>query len=200
LKPLDPTDKQLREYHQVYDAVPWKDVEQATHQARFDRPAVPNYADFVDRTVSGQEDLLTAFQEIFTAPTGRHVLALALAAFIDLVVFLLAYASGPFFFGSEEQRWIAAAAALDALDQEIFVRDFLRKLTPAPRGMAMVDAAALSAGERQLCMLLAARGKAVASEEESRLRYLLDPEVHACLLDSVASQGFRLKAAAPRPA
>src|SRR5579872_604446 len=55
LKPLDPTDKQLRDYRQVYDAVPWSDVEQATHQGRFDRPAVPNYADFVDRTVSSQE-------------------------------------------------------------------------------------------------------------------------------------------------
>ena len=200
LKPLDPTDKQLRDFRQVYDGVPWADVEQSTHQGRIERPALPNYADFVDRTVSGQEDLLTAFKEVFTAPTGRHLLALSLAAFIDLIVFLLAFASGPFFFGSEEQRWISAAAALDALDNEIFVRDFLRKLSPAPRGMAMVEAANLSAGEQQFCMLLTARGKAVAAEEEGRPRYMFDPEIHAWLLDSVASHGFRLKASAPRPA
>src|SRR5262249_29237175 len=77
VKPLDPTEKQLREYRQVYDAVPWKDVEQAAHQPGFERPAIPNYADYVDRSVSGQEDLLVAFSEVFTAPTGRHVLALA---------------------------------------------------------------------------------------------------------------------------
>ncbi len=115
LKPLDPTDKQLRDFRQAYDAVPWTDIEQSAHQARLERPAIPNYADFVDRSVSGQEDLLVAFKEVFTAPTGRHLLALALATFIDLVVFLLAYASGPFFFGSAEQRWFAAAAALEAL-------------------------------------------------------------------------------------
>ena len=39
-----------------------------------------------------------------------------------------------------------------------------------------------------------------SSIKHRRLRYLLDPEVHAWLLDSVASQGFRLKASAPRPA
>jgi len=200
LKPLDPTDKQLREYRQVYDAVPWKDVEQATHQARFERPAVPNYADFVDRSVSGQEDLLTAFQEVFTAPTGRHVLALALATFIDLTVFLLAYASGPFFFGSAEQRWFAAGAALEGLDNEIFIRDFLRKLTPGARGMARVDSAVLSPGEQQLCLALTARGRAVAAEENGSTYYLLDPEIHEHLLDVIASQGFRMKASAPRPA
>jgi hypothetical protein len=200
LKPLDPSEKQLREYRQVYDAVPWKDVEQSAHQAGFARPAIPDYADYVDRSVSGQEDLLVAFREVFTAPTGRHVLALALATFIDLIVFLLAYASGPLFFGSPEQRWFAAGAALESLDSEIFIRDFLRKLTPGARGVARVDASALSAGEQQLCMLLTARGKAVASEEDGRTHYLLDPEIHEYLLDSLASQGFRLKASAPRPA
>src|SRR6266436_2244445 len=73
LKPLDPSEKQLREYRQVYDAVPWKDVEQSAHQAAFARPAIPDYADYVDRSVSGQEDLLVAFREVFTAPTGRHL-------------------------------------------------------------------------------------------------------------------------------
>ena len=79
-------------------------------------------------------------------------------------------------------------------------RDFLRKLTPGARGVARVDASALSAGEQQLCMLLTARGKAVASEEDGRTHYLIDPDIHEYLLDSLASQGFRLKASAPRPA
>jgi hypothetical protein len=200
LKPLDPTEKQLREYRQVYAAVPWKDVEQTAHQAELTRPALPNYADFIDRSVSGQEDLLDAFKEVFTAPTGRHALALSLATFIDLIVFLLAYASGPYFFGSAEQRWFAAGAALESLDSEIFIRDFLRKMTPGSRGIARVDASTLSAGEQQLCMVLTARGKAVASEEDGQTLYLLDPDIHEYLLDSVASQGFRLKASAPRPA
>ena len=63
-----------------------------------------------------------------------------------------------------------------------------------------MDASALSAGEQQLCMLLTARGKAVAGEEDGRTHYLLDPDIHEYLLDSLASQGFRLKASAPRPA
>lgn len=200
LKPLDPTDKQLRDYRQVYDAVPWTDVEQATHQGRFDRPAVPSYADFVDRTVSSQEDLLVAFKDLFTAPTGRHVLAFALATFIDLTVFLLAYAAGPYFFGGAEQRWFAAGAALEALDSEIFIRDFLRKLTPGARGIARVDSAALSPGEQQLCLVLVARGRAVAAEEKGATHYLLDPDMHESLLDAIASHGFRMKASAPRPA
>jgi len=200
LKPLDPTDKQLREYRQVYGAVPWKDIEQATHQGRFERPALPNYTDFVDRSVSNQEDLLVAFKEMFTAPNGRHVLALALATFIDVIVFLLAYASGPFFFGSAEQRWFRAGAALEALDNEIFIRDLLRKLTPGARGMARVQSSVLSAGEQQLCLLLTARGKAVSAEDEGGTYYLLDPDIHEHLLDSISSQGFRLKASAPRTA
>jgi hypothetical protein len=200
LKPLDPTDKQLREYRQVFDTIPWTDVEQAAHQAKFERPAVPDYAAFVDRTVSNQEDLLVAFQEGLTAPTGRHALALALAAFIDLIVFLLAYAAGPFFFASDERRWFAAGAALESLDDEIFIRGFLRKLTPGARGIARVEASALSSGEQQLCLLLTAKGKAVTAEEDGRTYYLLDPGIHEYLLDAISSQGFRLKATAPRTA
>jgi hypothetical protein len=194
LKPLDPSDRQLREFRQAYDAVPWQEVETTLHAARFEKPAAPNYADFVDHPASSQEDLLLAFQELATAPTHKHVFALALAAFIDIIVFLLAYASGPYFFGSAEQRWFAAAAALDGLDEQVFARDFLRKFTPSPRGMARVDAAALSAGEQQLCLLLNAKGMAVTREEEGRLYYLLDEGIHEGLLESLASQGFRLKA------
>ena len=91
-------------FRQVYDAIPWNDVTEALHSAKIERPPVPNYADFVDRTVTSQEDLLVAFRELIAAPTARHVFSFALAAFIDITVFLLAFASGPHFFGSSEQR------------------------------------------------------------------------------------------------
>src|SRR5207302_9011091 len=93
LKPLDSTESQLRGFRQLYDGVPWSDVTEALHTTKIDRPEVPAYADFVDRSVAGQEDLLIAFRELFTAPTARHVFSFALAAFIDIVVFLLAFAS-----------------------------------------------------------------------------------------------------------
>ncbi len=195
-KPLDSTEKQLQAYRQVYDRVPWSDVEQALHAGQIAKPPLPAYSDFVDRTVSGQEDLLVAFEELFTAPTARHVFALLLAAFIDIVVFLLAFATGPYFFGSVEQRWISAGAALEGLDHQIFTRDFLRKLAPGPRGMARVEASALSPGEQQLCLLLAAKKLAVVTEEDGRTYYLLEQGIHEQLLESLASQQFPLRASA----
>jgi hypothetical protein len=195
-KPLDSTEKQLQAFRQVYDSVPWNDVEQAQHSGQIAKPPIPAYSDFVDRTVSGQEDLLVAFEELFTAPTARHVFALMLAAFIDIVVFLLAFATGPYFFGSIEHRWISAGAALEGLDHQIFTRDFLRKLTPGPRGVARVDAAALTPGEQQLCLLWASRKLAVVVEEDGHLYYLLEQGIHEQLLDSLASQQFPLRASA----
>jgi len=196
IKPLDATEQQLRAYRQVYDNVPWNDIEQALHSGQIARPSVPSYSDFIDRTVSGQEDLLVAFSELFTAPTARHVFALMLAAFIDVVVFLLAFATGPYFFGSLEHRWISAGAALEGLDHQIFTRDFLRKLTPGPRGMARVEASALTPGEQQLCLLWAARKLAVVAEEDGRLYYMLEQGIHEQLLESLASQQFPLRASA----
>ena len=76
--------RQLRGFRQVYDTIPWNDLTQALPNEKIDRPPVPNYADFVDRTVTGQEDLMLAFQELFIAPTSRHVFSFALAAFIPL--------------------------------------------------------------------------------------------------------------------
>jgi len=194
-KPLDSTQQQLDAYRQVYAKVPWSEIEQALHSGQLSKPPLPVYSDFVDRTTSGQEDLLVAFEELFTAPTPRHVFALMLAAFIDVVVFLLAFATGPYFFGAAEQRWISAGAALEGLDQQIFARDFLRKLTPGPRGMARVEAAVLTPGEQQLCMLLAAKGLAVVTEEDGRHYYMLDQSIHEQLLESLASQRFPLRAA-----
>lgn len=194
-QPLNSTEKQLESYRQVYDGVPWNDIEQALHSGAITKPPLPDYSNFVDRTVSGQEDLLVAFQELFTAPTARHIFALMLAAFIDIVVFLLAFATGPYFFGSMEHRWISAGAALEGLDHQIFTRDFLRKLTPGPRGMARVEAAALTPGEQQLCLLLAAKKMAVVVEENGRQYYMLEQGIHEHLLESLASQQFPLRAA-----
>jgi hypothetical protein len=195
LKPLDPTDNQLRGFRQVYDAISWNDVTDALHTAKIERPPVPNYADFVDHTVTGQEDLLVAFQGLLTAPTARHVFSFALAAFIDIVVFLLAFASGPYFFGSSEQRWLAASAALDGLDEQIFVRGFLRKLTPTVRGMARVESNGLSSGEQQLCLLLVSKRLAILQEEDGKF-YLLDGAVQELLLESLAVRGLPLRTSA----
>src|SRR4029453_11934091 len=94
--------------------------------------------------------------------------------FIDVIVFLLAYASGPFFFGAPEQRWISAAAALDAVDEQVFVRGLLRKAAPGPQGAACVDEASLRPGEQQLCLVLTARGLAPPTVEDGRRAYLPD--------------------------
>jgi hypothetical protein len=196
LKPLDPTENQLRSFRQVYDTIPWNDVTEALHAEKIERPPVPNYADFVDRTVTGQEDLMIAFQELFTAPTARHVFSFALAAFIDIIVFLLAFASGPYFFGESEQRWISAAAALEGLDEQIFVGGFLRKLRPTLRGMARVDSEELNNGEQQLCLLLVSKSLAVLQEEKGRQFYLLDQTMQELLLESLVAQGLPLRASA----
>ena len=197
LKPLDPTEAQLRGFRQVFDAVPWDEVHETLHGPAFGLPKPPVYSDFVDRSASGQEDLVIAFTELFSAPTSRHVLAFTLAAFIDVIVFLLAYASGPLFFGAPEERWFEAGAALDSADGQVFVRDLLRKLAPGPQGLGRLDAAALSPGELQLCLLLAARGLAVPMDEEGRRFYLLDPAVHQTMVESLAERGLSLRAAQP---
>ena len=69
---------QLRGFRQVFDAIPWSDVRDTLH-VPVQVPAVPAYSAFVDRAASGQEDLVIAFSELFTAPTSRHVLAFTLA-------------------------------------------------------------------------------------------------------------------------
>ena len=197
LKPLDPTEQQLREFRQVSDAIPWNEVEDTLHRARPERPAMPNYAAYVDRTASPQEDLMVAFQELVTAPTLRHGFSLALAAFIDIVVFLLAYASGPYFFGNAEQRWFAAGAALDSRDEQVFIRDFMRKLRAGPDGLTRVEAADLTPGELQVCSLLVSKALATTTEGAGHITYLLGPEIHEQLLEELASPGLRLRTSAP---
>jgi hypothetical protein len=198
LRPLEPTEAQLRAYRQAFDAIPWNDVRDTLHAASFERPPVPAYADYVDKPASAQEDLVVAFTELFTAPTSRHALAFALAAFIDVIVFLLAYASGPFFFGAPEERWLAAGATLDSADPQVFVRDLLRKLAPGPDGLARLEVERLTPGETQLCLLLAARGLAAPVETDGRRGYLLDASLHQMLLESLAERGLSLRASAPQ--
>jgi hypothetical protein len=196
LKPLDPTESQLRRFRQVYDAIPWNDVKETLHSADLELPQVPTYSEFVDRSATGQEELLIAFGELVEAPTGRHITALALATFIDVVVFLLAYASGPFFFGSPEQRWVSAGATLDATDERAFLRGFLRKLSPGDRGAPLVAADDLSPGETQLLLLLAARRLAVPVESGGRSSYALDPTLHQRLAEALADDAPPLRMAA----
>jgi hypothetical protein len=193
LKPLDPSEEQLRAFRKVWDALPWSEIRDTLH-AEVEVPQVPAYSEFVDRAASGQEDLLIAVSELFTAPTGRHVIAFTLAAFIDLIVFLLAYASGPFFFGAPESRWLAAAAALDGTAEQVFTRGLLRKSTAGAAGLPRVEQESLSAGERQLCLVLRSHGLAEPVVEDERRFYLLDAAFHERLVESLAEPSLALRA------
>jgi hypothetical protein len=193
-KPTDPSEKQLKNYHDAVDQIPWAEVEKTIHNGKVARPDAPAYTEFADKTASQQEDLMVAFTELFTNPGGRHIFSLALAAFIDIVVFLLAFSSGPYFFGAPEQRWCEAGAAVDSSQSPLFVRAFLSKMRPGRQGMPRVDAEELSPGEQQLCMMLVAKGSAAVVEEGGRSYYLLDPQTHESLLDTMASGNFTLKA------
>lgn len=193
---LDPTEKQLRDFHQVFDAVPWTPLEQTLHTGAIDKPVVPNYADYLDRTVSNQEDLMVAFKALVDEPLGQPMLSLALAAFIDIIVFLLAYSSGPYFHGSAERRWSRAAAVVDTSDPQVFVRNFLRKLKSSSRGLPYMSYSDMTPGDRQLCLILASKGLAAASEEGGEPCYLIDSMVQEELLHSLLEPGMPLRAAA----
>lgn len=198
LGPSESTEHQLRVFRGVYDTIPWSEVRDTLHAGPLELPVLPAYSDFVDRSATSQEDLLTAFGELVAAPTARHGTALALAAFIDVVVFLLAWAAGPFFFGSPEERWLAAGAALDSKDVQVFVRDLLSRLRAGPQGTASIDEATLSPGERQVCLVMAANGLA-ALEGQGGRRYLFDTDVHARLVETLARRPLALRAAPPEP-
>jgi hypothetical protein len=193
-KPEETAEKQLRSFHAAFDAVPWNEVNEALHSGRQEKPEAPALADFVDQTSGGQEDLLLAFTELIAAPTARHAFSFLLAAFIDIIIFLLAYASGPHMAGSPEQRMTAAAAALESLDGQVFTRDFLRKVVAAPGGLARLDQRDLSSGEQQLLLQLVARGHATQVDEATGTYWLLDGETHAALLESLSEKGLPLRA------
>ncbi|MGJ5817455.1 hypothetical protein [Paludibaculum fermentans] len=193
VKPLDPSDQQIRKYREVYDSVPWVDVQTQLHGARVERPAVPALNDNLDKTATNQEDMLLAFTELVSAPTGRHLFAFVLAAFIDLIVFFLAFASGPYFHGSPEQRWYAGSAAVDGSDNQVFVRDLLRKLEPGLGGLPRVEVSLLTPGERQLCLLLASKGAATLIEEDGKRYYVLNENIHEQLVESLSTRGMPLR-------
>jgi hypothetical protein len=110
-------------------------------------------------------------------------------------VFLLAFASGPYFFGAAEERWCAAAASLDNSDLQLFVRDFLRKLESDNNGMARVEMSILTPGERHLCILLAGKGAATVTEDDGKRYYLLDEDIHEHLVESLSSRRLPLRTA-----
>jgi hypothetical protein len=193
-KPDEPAEKQLRSFHAAFDSVPWNEVNDALHTGRQEKPEVPALAEFVDQTSGGQEDLLLAFTELLAAPTPRHAFSFLLAAFIDIIIFLLAYASGPHLAGSPEQRITAAAASLESLDSQVFLRDLLRKVNAAPGALARIDRRELSSGEQQLLLLLAARGQATQMDDPSGTYWLLDAATHSTLLESLAERGLPLRA------
>lgn len=199
LRPSMASETQIRQFRQAYDAIPWGSVEQLLGRKNLERPALPAYAQFAERSGSGQEDLMRGFIELFSNPSGRNVFSLALAAFIDVIVFLLAFAAGPYLHGDRQERWQAAGAAIDASDSQVFVRDLLRKMRiggAGRRGLARVDAAELSPGELQWCLLLAGSGQAAAMEEDGRTYYLFEAETHRRLVESVAEPGLAFRAAA----
>lgn len=196
-KPLDPSAQQLREFRQVFDGVPWTLVEETLHAGPLDLPEVPEYTDFVDQTATSQEDLLLAFAGLVGAPSARHVTALALATFIDVIVFLLAWATGPLLVGSPEERWVAAGAAVDGRETSLFVRDLVGKLRAGPRGTASVDVESLTPGERQLCLVLTSHRQAAVLEESGHSVCHLDPTIHERLVETLAEPSVSVQAAAP---
>jgi len=199
-KPLEPAEQQLRRFHAAYDTAPWAAVEQMLGRKLADRPAVPNYADYVDKSASSQEDLLRAFSELTTAPGGRNVFALLLATFIDVIVFLLAFASGPYFNGSAEERWRRGAASLDAVDDQVFLRGLLSKLQASPMGLSSAPVEDLTPGERQFMLALEASGMAVVEERDGRLHYHIDREIQQRILESLAEPGIAMRASARKAA
>lgn len=196
VRPNDPAAVQLRLYHETLDALPWSEIEKQLHAGKVDPPVLPGMAEYVDQTSGGQEDLLIAVEGLVKAPNSRHLFSLLLAAFIDIVVFLLAYSSGPYFFGAPEQRWCQAGAALEGVDPQVFARDLLRKIHPAENGMARVYVDELNSGERQLLMLLGARELALLSNDDGRGCFILDQSMHEMLMDMIASRSLPLRAKA----
>jgi len=69
---------------------------------------------------------------------------------------------------------------------------------PVIPAMARIDVDALSSGEQQLCLILAAKGLAIVRDEEGRKYYLLDQGVHERMLETLSDAGFPLRASMGR--
>ncbi len=195
LKPGDPSEQQIRQYRAVYDAIPWSEVEAHLNKSPLARPEVPALSDHLDKTSTGQEELLLAFTELLSAPTARHIFSFSLATFIDVIVFLLAFSAGPHFAGSPGERWRHAGAAVDDTDQQLFARDLLRKVESDGVGLARIPLERLSPGERQFCMMLASKGLAVLHNGY----YVLDEKAHEELMEAMVRRQLPLRASAAAP-
>jgi hypothetical protein len=196
LKPHDPSEQQIRQYRAVYDAIPWSEIESHLNKTSLAKPPVPSLSENLDRVSTGQEELLLAFTELIEAPTGRHIFSFLLAAFIDVIVFLLAFSAGPHFAGSPEQRWREAAAALDgAPHTQVFARDLLRKFEPDAEGKPRVSAWNLTPGEQQFLLTLAGKRRACLHQGF----YLLDEQTHEQLMETVGTRK-QLSLRVPPPA
>ncbi len=193
-KPLDESDKQLREFEQFHAAFPWTDIEHSLHKGSIARPSAPAYSNFVDRTSSGQEDLTVAFEELASNPGGRPLLALSLAAFVDIVIFLLAFSAGPHLAGSGEMQWVRAASTVDSADPQLFLRRFLRKVDADESGAARIEYAGLSEGERQLVMALVGQNQAAMVTEGDRRVVALDSGAYQNMLQTLTRPSVRLRA------
>ncbi len=189
LKPQDSSEQQIRQYRAVYDAVPWLEVERQLNKPDLARPPVPSLTEFLDKTATGQEDLLLAFTELLTAPTARHIFSFTLAAFIDIIVFLLAFSAGPHFAGPPEDRWRSAGASIDDTHHQVFARDLLRKVEPDGSGKPRIPVSSLTSGEQQFCLTLAAKGRAVMHDGY----YILDDEIHEHLMDAMVHRQLPLR-------
>lgn len=199
-KPSETSEEQLRRFRAAYDAVPWATIERLLGRTLNDRPAVPQYTNFVDQSASSQEELLRAFSELAEKPGGRNYFALLLAAFIDVVIFLLAFASGPYFHGNQETRWSRGGAVMDAVDEQVFLRSLLGKLAATPMGLAAVELDQLTPGEKQYLQALETNGLAATDELNGKLRYLIDRPIQQRILESLSEPGLPLRAAARKAA
>ena len=85
---------------------------------------------------------------------------------------------------------------MDSADEQVFLRDLVRKLVPGPQGLAQVEESALSPGELQLLLLLMAKGLAARSDEGGKIYYLLDQSLHQRMVESLAVRGLSFHATA----
>jgi hypothetical protein len=81
---------------------------------------------------------------------------------------------------------VAAAAALDGTEEQVFVRGLLPRIAPGSQGLPQVYAEALSLGEQQLLLVLSSRGLAFPAGQDGRRHYLLDALLHQGLVESLS--------------
>lgn len=193
-KPTDPVDKQLRTFRAAFDPIPWTTVSEALHGKALTTPETPSVASAVDQTSGGQEELLLAFTELLSAPTPRHVFSFALATFLDVIIFLVAFASGPQLAGAAEQRFADGAANMASMNRQVFLHGLLNKVTAAPGGLARLRDRELTAQEMQYLLLLTAEGRAEQSEDDAGIYWLLGQEAHAAMVDSLSVAQLPLQA------